>query len=163
MKIYMVQLAASADKVDHVVQYDLECPYGLVKCSSDTSSSIEAQVELAKQNISLNVNSIFKRFEWIKRNRDEENLSAHNFKINYEDPLLKTLANKFEPSVRNNVASFISKHKTENKQSKWSSWSLADISLSIFEKGNSIKAKDLNTRGLTLGADRKFGDNKFLD
>ena len=47
MKIYMVQLAASADKVDHVVQYDLECPYGLVKCSSDTSSSIEAQVELS--------------------------------------------------------------------------------------------------------------------
>ncbi len=167
MKIYMVQLATSERPgkdgvVDHVFQYDLECPYGLVKCSSDTSSSIEAQVELAKQNISLNVNTIFKRFEWIRRNRDNENLSAHNFKINYEDPLLKTLANKFEPSVRNNVASFISKHKTENKKSKWSSWSLADISLSIFEKGNSIKAKDLNTRGLTLGADRKFGDNKFF-
>ena len=162
MKIYMVQLAASADKVDHVVQYDLECPYGLVKCSSDTSSSIEAQFELAKQNISLNVDTIFKRFEWIRRNRDNENLSAHNFKINYEDPLLKTLANKFEPSVRNNVASFISKHKTENKKSKWSSWSLADISLSIFEKDGSAKAKDLNTRGLTLGADRKFGDNKFF-
>ena len=60
MKIYMVQLAASADKVDHVVQYDLECPYGLVKCSSDTSSSIEAQFELAKQNISLNVDTILK-------------------------------------------------------------------------------------------------------
>ena len=162
MKIYMVQLAASADKVDHVVQYDLECPYGLVKCSSDTSSSIEAQVELAKQNISLNVNTIFKRFEWIRRNRDNENLSAHNFKINYEDPLLKTLANKFEPSVRNNVASFISKHKTENKKSKWSSWSLADISLAIFGVDGTTKAKDINTRGLTLGADRKFGDDKFL-
>ena len=92
-------------------------------------------MNLAKQNIGLNVNTIFKRFEWIlKRNRDDENLSAHNFKINYEDPLLKTLANKFEPSIKNNVASFISKHKTENKKSKWSSWSLADISLSIFVK-----------------------------
>ena len=162
MKLFTVQLAAPMNRVDRIHQFDLECPYGLIKCSSDISSSIEVQVELAKQNISLNVNSIFKRFEWIRRNRDNENLSAHNFKINYEDPLLKTLANKFEPSVRNNVASFISKHKTENKQSKWSSWSLADISLSIFEKGNSIKAKDLNTRGLTLGADRKFGDNKFF-
>ena len=75
---------------------------------------------------------------------------------------MKTLANKFEPSVRNNVASFISKHKTENKKSKWSSWSLADISLSIFEKNGSANAKDINTRGLTLGADRKFGDNKFF-
>ena len=75
---------------------------------------------------------------------------------------MKTLANKFEPSIRNNVASFISKHKTENKKSKWSSWSLADISLSIFGKNGSVKAKDINTRGLTIGADRKFGDNKFL-
>ncbi|MDC2976031.1 autotransporter outer membrane beta-barrel domain-containing protein [bacterium] len=162
MKLFVLQLASPASRVDQIHQFDLECPYGLIKCSSDASSSIEAQFELAKQNISLNVNTIFKRFEWIKRNRDDENLSAHNFKINYEDPLLKTLANKFEPSVRNNVASFISKHKTENKKSKWSSWSLADISLSIFENDGSVKAKDLNTRGITLGTDRKFGDNKFF-
>ena len=161
MKLFTTQSFTGA-AVDNIYQYDLQCPYGIVKCSSETSSSIEAQVELAKQNISLNVNTIFKRFEWIKRNRDEENLTAHNFKINYEDPLLKTLANKFEPSVRNNVASFISKHKTENKKSKWSSWSLADISLAIFGVDGTAKAKDINTRGLTLGADRKFGDDKFL-
>ena len=161
MRLFISQ-ADDGDAVDNIYQFNLQCPYGIIKCSSDTSSSIEAQFELAKQNISLNVNTIFKRFEWIKRNRDEENLSAHNFKINYEDPLLKTLANKFEPSVRNNVASFISKHKTENKKSKWSSWSLADISLSIFEKDGSVKAKDLNTRGLTIGTDRKFGENKFF-
>ena len=162
MKLFVVQLNTPGSRIDQIHQFDLECPYGLIKCSSDTSASIEAQVELAKQNISLNVNTIFKRFEWIKRNRDEENLTAHNFKINYEDPLLKTLANKFEPSVRNNVASFISKHKTENKKSKWSSWSLADISLAIFGVDGTAKAKDINTRGLTLGADRKFGDDKFL-
>ncbi len=151
-------------RTDTLSQFNLPCSYGIVKCLSDTSSSIETQFELVKQNIGLNVNTIFKRFEWIKRNRDDENLSAHNFKINYEDPLLKTLANKFEPSIRNNVVSFISKHKTEDKKSKWSSWSLADISLSILGvNGNgSVKAKDINTRGLTLGTDRKFGDNKFF-
>ena len=162
MRMFIVDIDAGGGAVDQINSYQLDCPYGLVKCVSDTSATIESQVELAKQNISLNVNTIFKRFEWIKRNRDDENLTAHNFKINYEDPLMKSLANKFEPSVRNNVASFISKHKTENKKSKWSSWSLADISLSIFEKNGSANAKDINTRGLTLGADRKFGDNKFF-
>ena len=162
MVMAIVDIDAGGGAVDQINSYRLDCPYGLVKCVSDTSATIESQVELAKQNISLNVNTIFKRFEWIKRNRDDENLTAHNFKINYEDPLIKSLANKFEPSVRNNVASFISKHKTENKKSKWSSWSLADISLSIFEKNGSANAKDINTRGLTLGADRKFGDNKFF-
>ena len=162
MRMFIVDIAPPASSVDQINSYQLDCPYGLVTCVSDTSSSIETQFELSKQNISLNVNTIFKRFEWIKRNRDGENLSAHNFNIDYHDPLIQTLANKFEPSVKNNIATFISKHKTENKKSKWSSWSLADISLSIFEKDGSKKAKDLNTRGLTIGADRKFGDNKFF-
>ena len=161
MKLFIIENMSSAG-VDQINQFRLECPFGIVQCTSDTSTSIDSQIELAKQNISLNVNTIFKRFEWIKRNRDDENLSAHNFKINYEDPLLKTLANKFEPSIRNNFASFVSKHKTTNKKSNWSSWSLADISLSIFGTDGSKKAKDINTRGLTIGADRKFGQNKFL-
>ena len=161
MRLFIVEERDGAG-VDQINSYQLECPYGLVQCVSNTSSSIESQVELAKQNISLNVDTIFKRFEWIKRNRDNENLSAHNFNINYHDPLIQTLANKFEPSVKNNVATFISKHKSKDKKSKWSSWSLADISLRIFGQDGTVKAKDVNTRGLTIGADRKFGNNKFL-
>ncbi len=161
MRLFIVEERDGAG-VDQINSYQLECPYGLVQCVSNTSSSIESQVELAKQNISLNVDTIFKRFEWIKRNRDNENLSAHNFNINYHDPLIQKLANKFEPSVKNNVANFISKHKSKDKKSKWSSWSLADISLRIFGQDGTVKAKDVNTRGLTIGADRKFGNNKFL-
>ena len=165
-RLYIMNLNAGPNvggaKVDTLSQFNLKCSYGIVKCVSDIRVSILSQVELAKQNISLNVNTIFKRFEWIKRNRDDENLSAHNFNINYHDPLIQTLANKFEPSVKNNVATFISKHKSKDKKSKWSSWSLADISLRIFGEDGNAKAKDVNTRGLTIGADRKFGDNKFL-
>ncbi len=164
-KLYIMNLNAGPNvggKVDTLSQFNLKCSYGIAKCVSDTRVSIVSQVELAKQNISLNVNTIFKRFEWIKRNRDDENLSAHNFNINYHDPLIQTLANKFEPSVKNNVATFISKHKSKDKKSKWSSWSLADVSLRIFGEDGTAKAKDINTRGLTIGADRKFGDNKFL-
>ncbi len=165
-RLYIMNLNAGPNvggaKVDTLSQFNLKCPYGIAKCVSDTRASILSQVELAKQNISLNVNTIFKRFEWIKRNRDDENLSAHNFNINYHDPLIQTLANKFEPSVKNNVATFISKHKSKDEKSKWSSWSLADISLRIFGEDGNAKAKDINTRGLTIGADRKFGDNKFL-
>ena len=162
MVMAIVDIDAGGGAVDQINSYRLDCPYGLVQCVSETSSSIESQVELAKQNISLNVDTIFKRFEWIKRNRDDENLSAHNFNINYHDPLIQTLANKFGPSVKNNVATLISKHKSKDKKSKWSSWSLADISLRIFGEDGTAKAKDINTRGLTIGADRKFGDNKFL-
>ena len=76
--------------------------------------------------------------------------------------MIQTLANKFEPSAKKNIANYTSKHKSKDKKSKWSSWSLADISLRIFGEDGNTKAKDINTRGLTIGADRKFGDNKFL-
>ena len=162
MNLYLLDNTAGTG-VHQINQFRLACPFGLVKCSPGVSySSVEATVELAKQNISLNVDTIFKRFEWIKRNRDDENLTAHNFNINYTNPIIKNLANKFEPSIQNNIASFVSKHKAKNKESKWSSWSLGDVSLSIFGEDGTKKAKDISTRGLTIGADRKFGDNKFL-
>ena len=46
MKLFIIENMSSAG-VDQINQFRLECPYGIVKCSSDTSSSIETQVELS--------------------------------------------------------------------------------------------------------------------
>jgi len=148
--------------VDRINGFDLECPYGLVKCSSDPTSSIGSQVELAKQNITLNISTIFKRFEWIKRNRDEEDLTSHNFNIDFPDPLLKSLAVSLEPKAKKTIASLVSTNHKKNKKSKWSTWSLAELSMSDFRKLGFQQSKSIKTEGLTFGSDRKFGDNKFL-
>ena len=163
MKLFISQ-ADNGQTVDNIYQFDLDCPYGIVSCVSNASASVNAQVELAKQNISINVDTIFKRFEWIKRNRDNEDLSVHNININYPNPLLKSLVSKFEPSLKNNLAALVSntEKKKKNKKSKWSSWSLGDLTISNLDKLGFEKAKSIRTEGLTLGADRKFGDNKFL-
>ena len=163
MKLFVVEIK-SGTGVDMINQFDLECPYGIAQCTSDTSVSIISQVELAKQNISLNVSTIFKRFEWIKRNRDNEDLTSHNININYPNPLLKSLASKFEPSLKNNLASLVSniQKKEKKKKSKWSSWSIVDIAIGNYEETLIDKPKDILTKGLTLGSDRKIGDNKFF-
>ena len=148
--------------VDRINGFDLECPYGLVKCSSDPMSSIGSQVELAKQNIALNISSIFYRFEWIKRNRDEENFTSHNININYPNPLLKSLAMSLEPAAKKKIATLINTPKKDQRKSKWSSWSLADLSLSHFDKLGFENAKNIRNEGITFGADRKFSDNKFF-
>ena len=44
MKLFVVQLAAPGSRVDQIHQFDLECPYGVVSCSSDTSASVVSQV-----------------------------------------------------------------------------------------------------------------------
>ena len=164
MKLFILDNRPPSSAVDQINQFRLECPFGVVACVSETTSSIGAQVELAKQNITLNVSTVFKRFEWIKRNRDNEDLSVHNININYPNPLLKSLVSKFEPSLKNNLAALVSstKKKEKNKKSKWSSWSLGDLTISNLDKLGFEKAKSIRTEGLTFGADRKFGDNKFL-
>ena len=162
MKFFLVNRETGAAQVDRITEYELECPYGIVACTSDSTSSIGSQVELSKQNINLNVSTIFKRFEWIKRNRDKENLTSHNININYPNPLLKALAMQLQPVVKKNVVSLVSKSQKSEKKSKWSSWSLGDLSMNNYDKHGFEKAKSITTKGLTFGADRKFGDNKFL-
>ncbi|MDA9136747.1 autotransporter outer membrane beta-barrel domain-containing protein [Candidatus Pelagibacter sp.] len=163
MKLFVVEIMAG-NGVDQINQFDLECPYGLAVCVSSASASVSSQVELSNQNISLNVSTIFKRFEWIKRNRKNENLSSHNININYPNPLLKSLVSEFEPSLKNNLASLVSNtlNKDEKKKSKWSSWSIVDVSIGDFEETLLDKAKGINTKGITIGSDRKIGDNKFF-
>ena len=162
MHLFIVQRAAGMAFVDHINRFDLECPYGVVECASATISTFGTTVELAKQNIGLNTTTIFKRFEWIKRNRDEENLTAHNLNFNYKNTLIDTLANKFEPVARKNIASLISNTKNEDKKSKWSTWSLVDVYVGLYGQHGSEKPKDILVKGITLGADRKYGDDKFL-
>ncbi len=161
MMLFIVQ-RTSGNGVDQVNRFDLECPYGVVECTSATTSVVSTTVEMAKQNISVNISTIFRRFEWIKRNRDEENLNAHNIKINYQNPLVDALANKFEPTARKNIASLISNINNEEKQSKWSSWSIGDIYVGKFGQDENARPKHISARGLTVGADRKYGDNKFF-
>ena len=163
MKLYVTNIQAGAG-VDQTSVYQLECPYGIVACVSDASATVVSQVELANQNISLNIDTIFKRFEWIKRNRKNENLSSHNINISYPNPLLNSLVSKFEPSLKNNLAALVSNtlNKEEKKKSKWSSWSIGDVSIGDYEEMLLDKAMGIKTKGITLGSDRKIGDDKFF-
>ena len=162
MRMFIVDIDAGGGAVDQINSYQLECPYGLVACVSDPTASIGSQIELSKQNINLNISTIFKRFEWIKRNRDQENLTSHNININYPNPLLKALAQQLQPTVKKNLVSFASKSQKNEKKSKWSSWSLGDLSMNTYDKHGFQKAKEITSKGLTFGTDRKFGDNKFF-
>ena len=121
MRMFIVDIAGNRfNGIDQINSYQLECPYGLVACVSDPTASIGSQVELAKQNIALNISSIFYRFEWIKRNRDEENFTSHNINIDYPNPLLKRLAMSLEPAAKKKIATLVSTKKTDQEKSKWS-------------------------------------------
>ena len=85
--------------VDQINQFDLECPYGLVQCTSDSASNLGSQVQLAKQNIGLNTSIIFKRFEWVKRNRNNKNLNNLTASIKLDNPLLNYWIKKLPTKI----------------------------------------------------------------
>ena len=162
MKLFILDNRPPASAVDQINQFRLECPFGVVACVSETTSVVGAQVELAKQNITLNVSTIFKRFEWIKRNRDQEKFSSANINFSYSNPLLESLAMSLEPNTKKALETLVSKKEKKEKNSKWSTWSLVDLSISNLDKLGFEKAKTVKSLGLTYGADRNFGNNRFL-
>ena len=161
MNLYYVQKLGSGG-VDRITHIELECSFGIIRCSSDSTSSIGAQVELAKQNITQNVSVIFKRFEWIKRNRDQEDFTSHNINLNFPNPILEALAMKVEPTTKRTMAKLISTNQKKGNKSKWSSWSLGEISFGDYDKLGFENQKRIKAKGLIFGADRKLGQNKFL-
>ncbi len=161
MRLYITDIQAGNPGVDRVNMYSLECPYGIYECTSDPVSELGSQVQLAKENINLNTSVIFKRFEWVKRNRNSENLNSFNININSHNPLLSSLAKKFQTSKYINRASLNNNSSSNNKKTKWSYWSHGDISIGNYEGTFLEKPKQIKTKGLTFGTDRKYGDNKF--
>ena len=152
--------AGSTNDVMH--EYSLECSYGLVQCTDLPVSNIGSQVQLAKQNVALNTSVIFKRFEWIKRNRESENLNSFNLDINYNNRLLESLASSLKNSKHFQKVSLKKNKKKDKKNSQWSYWYHGDISLGSFEMTSVEEAKRIKTLGLTFGGDKKYKDNKFF-
>ena len=157
MKLFVTNLRGG-DSVDRTNEYNLECPYGVYECTSDARSNLGSQVELAKQNISLNTSTIFKRFEWIKRNRNKENLNNFALDIDTNNRLLIFLKDNLQASLNNKKP----QSDAKNRRSDWSYWNHADISIGSFDATLFEKPKQIRTRGLTFGADKKYGENKYF-
>ena len=167
MKLYIGTEDTSLDgRV--IYEYDLTCPYGVVICEVETASVTSAQVEIAKNVIHQNTSTIFKRFEWLRRNENKTNLNSHNLKLNINNPILASLTNELQSSFKpffKNIKYTQASLKTEkpagNKR-KWSSWTHGDISFGRVGDKASIKPKEITTKGISIGADRLTKNDNFF-
>ncbi len=164
MKLYQTtyEIGGSGD-LDRVYEYDLVCPYGIVICETDAVTAIGAQVEIAKNVIHQNSSTIFKRFEWLRRNDERANLTNHEVKLNIHNPILAALKTNLENSLNNIEYTQASLKKENSKINKknWSYWSHGDISFGRVGDTASSKPKEVKTRGIMFGGD-KFVDKKIF-
>ena len=151
MKLY--QVTYRGDSADKIHEYNLSCPYGIVICEIDATSSVGAQVDFAKNVIHHNTSTVFKRFEWIRRNKNNSNLDNHNVKLNIKNPILASLTNKLQASLGSH---------SSNKSKNWSYWSHGDISFGRAGDTDVFKPKEIRSSGLLFGADRRVDENKFF-
>ena len=139
------------------------CPYGIVICETDAVTAIGAQVEIAKNVIYQNSSTIFKRFDWLRRNDERTNLTNHEIKLNIHNPILAALKTNLENSLNNIEYTQASLKKENSKINKknWSYWSHGDISFGKVGDTASSKPKEVKTRGIMFGAD-KLVDKKIF-
>jgi len=172
MKFYQVTYQTGDEgERDRVHEYDLVCPYGIVICENEIATVIGGQVEIAKNVIYQNSNTIFKRFDWLRRNEEKTNLNSHNIKLDINNPILASFKHNLENSLKHNLenslnnnqyihASLKDKNPFKNMRN-WSHWSHVDISFGRVGEKGFVKPKDIRTRGIMFGAD-KLIDNKIF-
>jgi len=156
LKMYIV-----GDTSDEVNEYHLKCPFNLFvgKCPSITKNSdrtgiAEAQIELAKRTITLSTNSALNRLKWIRRNKDKQNLSNQNVKLNFSNSQFHLLK-KYQHA-------FISKSTTSknntNSNKNYFYWSEGGVSLGRVGDTSIASTKEVHTNSLTFGYDRFTDD-----
>ena len=153
------------DSGDEVNEYHLKCPFNLFagNCPSitenkDRTGIAEAQIESAKRAIGHSTGIVFNRLKWIRRNKDNQNLSNQNIRLNFSNSLLASL--KEVP-----ISSFkkVSNSKNKNSSNKnYFYWSEGTISLGRVGDTSIASTKEVNTKSLTFGLD-KFTDDYGLE
>jgi len=173
-KLYLVNRIGSQDEdkfvagssVDVVTQVGLSCNFGIVACVSDPTSGLATQIQLAKNNVSENSSVIFKRFEWIKRNRNRNNFNNFNTSIKSDNLLVNYLFNKAQDKAFIQTVS-LKKNLSKDKKNNWSYWSNGDLTYGNYHGKTDVlgmvleKPKDIITSGITFGADKKNSKNSF--
>jgi len=163
MKLY--QVTYRGDSADKIHEYNLSCPYGIVICEADSISNVGAQVEFAKHVIQQNTSTVFKRFEWLRRNEGKKNLNSNNIKLNIYNPVLSSLKKQLKSSFNErkySQVSLVEKKNTKSKNKNWSYWSHGDISFGRKGDTATSKPKEIRVSGLMFGADKKINNNKFV-
>ena len=133
-----------------VYEYSLTCYYGVINCMDPTSdkddvASVEAQTESAKQLIQHTTFPVLNRMEWLRRNRNNSNLTNQNIKFHFADEILTSLSNLTIPaSLSGNNSS-----SAEPQSGNWSYWSEGEVSIGKIRDTLTSSAKNISTTAVS--------------
>ena len=150
-KLFYINFYLNADEVR---QFSLSCSYGVVTCMDPTSdkddvASVEAQTAAAKEIMQHTTYPVLNRMEWLRRNKDNSNLTNQNVKLQFSNEVLASLSNLIMPTSLTSNDTLAAVLQSGN----WSTWSEGTISVGKVGDTFSSSAKNINSSAITIGAD----------
>ena len=143
---------------DSIHEFNLVCPFNIIEgncpaiTEGDRTGLVEAQIEVAKRTIEHSTDTALNRLKWIRRNKDLQNLSYQNIKLNFSNEMLASLAEAIQVSTS-------PKEKSKNKDIFY--WAEGSLAYGRVRKTDTSSRKKIYTDGITIGAD-KFTDDKAI-
>ena len=139
------------DHGDEVNEYHLRCPYNLFagKCPSitkgDRTGIAEAQIQVANRTIVHATDKTLNRLKWIRRNKDLQDLSYQNIKLNFSNEMLASLSEAIQISTK-------AKEKEKNKDIFY--WTEGSLAFGKVRETDASSQKKIYTDSITIGADK---------
>ena len=123
--------------------------------NEDFVGLLNAQTETAKRFIQQSTTSVLKRMEWLRRNKNENELSHQGVSVNFIDADFNNLSNTLQFSnFLNQSADLFSNN--------WAVWSEGNITLGEVDANGDSSLRDVKTNGITFGIDNKIDTNHIL-
>ena len=149
---------------DQIMEYDLVCPFTIIegKCPPVTENSVRtglaiAQIEVATRTIEQSTDTALNRLKWIRRNKDNQNLTNLNLDLNFTNPMLVSLAKV----VKNSATSKKTKDQNQEQEQDIFFWSEGSIAVGRVGDTKVSSFKKIKTDAITVGAD-KFTKNNGI-
>ena len=150
---------SGGNDIDRVHEYNLVCPFNIIEgtCPSittgDRTGMAIAQIEVATRTIEHSTDTALNRLKWIRRNKDNQNLTNLNLDLNFTNQMLASLTKVVKTSATTK--------KKEEKQQDVFYWSEGSIAVGRVGETNVSSFKKIKTDAITVGAD-KFTKNNGI-
>ncbi len=150
---------------NEIHEFNLSCNWSIVDGACDdpitTSdegkdilSSIESQTATAKQIAIQASTPVLNRMYWLRRHRNNDQLSDQNIRLNFSNSMMASLSNIIPISNKTNEV-------LDKLSDDWSFWSEGSVSIGRTGDTSTSSSKKINTKGITLGMDKKISKNRL--
>ena len=119
----------------------------------DVTGTIDAQNVLVQKTMTEFISTVNHRLRYLRQNRENDNLSKNNIKLDFGNTLLTSLAKTVQTG---NISSI------KLIPDDWSSWSEGTISMTKIGDTSNSSSKEIDSQGIAVGFDKKLNDNDLL-